>query len=195
MFNQFIIDITAFISTNLDDLFVLTFLFSIAKTSKDRITIATAQYCGLVILTLVGTIIGKLINGVSPHLIGLIGVIPIIMAIHLLLKRFRKSSDMGEDVPQQSVISFIFVISITISNGADNISVYVPLFSQFNILRYSFMLIIFAIMTFIWVLIGYNLARLPIIRNTLAKTNQIAIPIILFLIGCYIISKNGLPFF
>lgn len=78
------IGISAFVATNIDDLFVLMFFFSNHNFGKLQVTLG--QYRGISLLVIVSTL-GALISLVIPQsLIGLLGLVPITTGIIRLVR-------------------------------------------------------------------------------------------------------------
>ena len=84
---------------------------------------------------------------------------------------------------------FGFIIKIalvTISNGADNLGVYMPLFASFQMTEMLMVLIVFAVMVAIWCILSKKLADLPGLRGFLLKHKETLVPIIYVALGVYI---------
>lgn len=57
------------------------------------------------------------------------------------------------------------VSSVTIANGADNIGIYIPLFTRMNLMGIVVTVMIFGILIALWYFIGEKLAEHPFIQK------------------------------
>lgn len=150
--------ITAFCATNVDDLAILLLLFSQKKPSFRYQQILVGQYLGftlLVIASLPGFLGGLLI---PQDAIGLLGFIPIIIGIDRLL---NKKDDLSEvelstELNTNSIFSNLIssqtytVAALTVANGTDNVSVYIPLFAHSSLSSLLIILSIFFCLVAVW---------------------------------------------
>ena len=81
---------------------------------------------------------------------------------------------------------------ITLGNGADNIGVYIPLFPGFSSAERLSAVIVFAVMTALWVFLANMLAEFPKIKSVIEKNKAIAIPVVFIALGVFIILDSGL---
>jgi cadmium resistance protein CadD (predicted permease) len=136
-----LVGISAFVATNIDDIVILLLLFSQLSSSFRCRHIVAGQYLGFTVLIIASLpgLFGGLI--IPPNWIGLLGLIPITMGISSLIN--REENEILEAVVtiaeyQDANTTSLFnastynVAAITIANGSDNISVYVPLFASSN---------------------------------------------------------------
>ena len=118
--------VLAFISTNIDDIFILM-LFYGSRRFKPA-TIMSGQYLGiisLIAISLIGSYIG---NFLDPRYVGLLGLFPIYLAVKGFIALFKHNEEDEPDVEARATGVFS-IAGVTIANGADNIGVYVPLMS------------------------------------------------------------------
>ena len=118
----------AFISTNIDDIFILMLFFGSKKYK--RWTIISGQYLGIASLVVISLILSYIGNFLDQRYIGLLGLFPIFLAIKQTVA-LTKESDARDDEQDLTVTATgVFAIAgVTIANGGDNVGVYVPLFS------------------------------------------------------------------
>lgn len=191
----------AFTSTNIDDIFILLALFSQVRTEAIRIEgiavrekakikklyIVIGQYFGFSLIISI-SIIGSLSSFFIPVLwIGLLGFVPIYMGVKGLLSiRSNKSNEVIDNVSG----SLFKVASITLANGADNISIYIPMLASQTLEANIVTLIIFFSMIAIWCFISYILIRTPILAKALEKNGHIIVPIVLIGLGIFILFRS-----
>jgi cadmium resistance protein CadD (predicted permease) len=83
------IGVSAFIATNIDDIFVLMLFFSSSKFHKFQVVIG--QYLGIGLLVVIGALGSLLALVVPQQIIGLLDFVPISIGIIRLIQ-FRKQS-------------------------------------------------------------------------------------------------------
>jgi cadmium resistance protein CadD (predicted permease) len=112
--------IGVFIATNVDDLVVLTALFGSRWLTNPQIV--GGQYLGMSALVAMSVLAAVGLATVPDRWVGLFGVVPLALGIRGLISRH-------ENRPAIATTTF-GVASITIANGADNVSVYTPVFRE-----------------------------------------------------------------
>jgi cadmium resistance transport/sequestration family protein len=187
-----ITSIVAFASTNIDDIFLLILFFGDRKFKPFDIYLG--QYVGVIALVIV-SIIGSLIgNFIDPRYVGLLGLFPIYLGIRKLIEFFRNDTSDPEIVvlsEKKVGANFLAVAAVTIANGGDNIGTYIPLFVALTIAQMSIMIGIFLVMIFIWLLIAHYLTNHPILAKAISTYGHIATPVVLCLLGIFILHENG----
>ncbi len=191
--------ITAFSVTNIDDIVILTLLFSqINKTFRSRHIVA-GQYLGfatLILASLPGFLGGLII---PQDWIRLLGLMPIVIGVNSLLKREENSPEEAEEETEPSCPSIIAsflspqtcnVAAIAFANGSDNISVYVPLFANSELDGLLVILSVFFSLVGVWCYTAYKLTYLPTIAHFLTENGNTFVPCILIGLGIFIVTEN-----
>jgi cadmium resistance transport/sequestration family protein len=192
--------ITAFIATNLDDLVILSLWFSqINNTFRSR-HIVIGQFLGfsiLVIASLTGFFGGLIL---PRHWIGLLGLAPIAIGLSSWLNQDSDDLEEGNEELKQSETSpfssFLSpqtysVAAITVANGSDNISIYMPLFANSNLIRLLIILTIFFLLVGVWCYASYKLISQSNIADVLNRYGSNFVPFVLVVLGVYIILESG----
>ena len=188
-----IASILTFVSTNIDDIFLLTLFFGNKKFNEKEII--AGQFLGIITLiaiSLAGSLIGLFIN---KSYIGLLGFIPIYLGIKglwQLIKKNEHNEDTGdnEKISKQQNNNVLTVAGVTIANGGDNIGIYIPVFATLTWPNKMSMITIFLIMTFIWCLIAKYLTHHPYVSKVVDKYGHIITPFVLILLGLFILHEN-----
>ncbi|HLN35657.1 MAG TPA: cadmium resistance transporter [Nitrososphaeraceae archaeon] len=187
-----ILGISAFVSTNIDDIFLLIVFFSNSlKFPKYQVVIG--QYIGIGLLITI-SIIASLISLVIPSfLIGFMGIIQIIIGIKKLIEYYKKKKERDTTSKNtltrtpNSSLSFLSVAAVTFSNGGDNIGIYTPLFANKNTIdQIVILVVIFIIMTAVWCSIGYYLVNHSFLANRIWRIGHLILPFVLIGLGIYI---------
>jgi cadmium resistance transport/sequestration family protein len=188
-----ITSVIAFASTNIDDIFVLMLFFGNKKYNAKHVVIG--QYLGigtLIAISFAGSFVGLVIDKTY---IGLLGLLPIFLGIKSLVAYYKKKkiSDIEdkEAIVSEHKGSVFSVAGVTIANGGDNIGIYIPLFATLTISGKLVMITIFLIMVAIWCYAGLYLSKHPAIASIIDKYGHIFTPIVLILLGVYILYESG----
>lgn len=198
MINNIFTGVTAYISTSVDYLLILMAIFSANKNYKLQIYLG--DLIGTSILVGISLLLACVLNIVpQTWILGLLGLVPIIMGLKILYNLYiNKATDEDDDeVMVQQTLSknrklIINVVTITIVTcGADNIGVYVPLFTQLNAPALTTVLITLFVMLTIFYFLGLLITRMPIIANLLEKWGDLITAIVYLLIGTMILTESG----
>jgi cadmium resistance protein CadD (predicted permease) len=198
---------TAFVATNIDDLFILIAFF--ANSHRFPLPqIVLGQYAGMGALLALGTV-GSLIALIVPNnLIGLIGIFPIAIGIKELLELLKNDNNNEEESANHqpppnrrrrrstAYLPFLTVAAVTFSGG-EEIGVYTSVFAAYNEV-YEIIIIVFVVMvlTGVCCMVAYHLVNHPLIATRVKRIGTIALPFILIGLGIYILAEAFLiPFF
>ncbi|MFM9840897.1 MAG: cadmium resistance transporter [Cyclobacteriaceae bacterium] len=183
--------VLAFISTNIDDVFLLILFFG-NKRFKER-EIVVGQFLGIAALIAVSfaiSFIGLVIDKVN---IGLLGFLPIYFGIkgiiHLRAKQIHEEEKVVD--PKSNRNNILTVAGTTIANGGDNIGIYVPLFATLGRPQQLSMISIFFVMTAFWCLLAKYFTKHPLIAKAIDKYGHMLTPFVLIFLGIYILYQSG----
>ncbi|MEH2277398.1 MAG: cadmium resistance transporter [Nostoc sp.] len=199
--------IIAFIATNIDDIIILLIFFSQVDVNFRRRHIFLGQYLGftaIIIASLPGFFGGLVIQR---EWIGLLGLLPIAIGIQQLIYKKEETatvqtvnSDFSQSTLTNPILAFILsvlhpqtykVAAVTIANGGDNISIYIPLFAGHDLASLGVILSIFFVMVGVWCAIAYFLSRQPTIAYILSRYGKAVVPFILIGLGLFILYERG----
>lgn len=188
----FFTSIAAFISTNLDDIFMLTLFFAQAKGRKGALKVVAGQYIGMGCLAAL-SILGALGTQLVPQrYVGLLGFVPLCLGIKAWMdyRSQGNKSRQEEETSETPGIGIISVALVTMANGGDNIGVYIPVFSGYSAGELAEALAVFAMMTALWCRLGYSLGNHPGIKEKIERYQHILVPLILSALGVIILAKS-----
>lgn len=196
------------LATTFDDNIYLTSFFGrVSRTFRPR-HVVVGEFLGLTILisiSLVGYFVGMV---VSDMWVGLLGVLPIMIGIHQLMgKEDDEDSDVIEEVEKvhtevgrprikQSLWSTIRdpkthrVTAVHVSNGGNNVAVYIPLFASSSLPSLGVILTMCYMTIGFWCFCSYNLTRFPGISVLIARYGRKIAPFVLIYLGLSIIVKS-----
>lgn len=212
--------ITAFISfasTNIDDIFILMLFFSQINNGMEKRHIIIGQYLGIILLITI-SIIGALgVSLIPSEYVGLLGLVPIYLGVKAYIdhkKDHKNNVDIGQrqiqnsedlelrkitDIKEEGILSFVMkfinpsavkVLGLTFANGADNIGIYIPLFSSMSLRDIFITVIVFMFLTALWCFIGMKLAEHSLIQRIIEKYKNIFIPIVFIGLGIFILIES-----
>jgi cadmium resistance protein CadD (predicted permease) len=187
------VGIAAFVSTNIDDLFILMVFFATPRFPSSQIVLG--QYIGMGSLMGV-SLAGSLIAFVLPHnLIGLIGLFPVAIGIKELLDLHKKSDKEDEKISKKLLWSkktqlpFLIVAAVTFSGG-EEIGIYTTLFATNNEVGSIIILIsVVMVLTAFWCFLANYLVKHSFLANVFRSIGSRVLPYILIGLGIYILVE------
>jgi len=199
--------ITAFVATNIDDIIILLLFFAQVDANFRRRHIVIGQYLGFTLLILASLpgFFGGLV--VPREWIGLLGLLPIAIGLKQLVNRQEDTaqvqtvtSDFEPSSARKPIVSLLSsvlspqtykVAAVTVANGGDNISIYIPLFAGNNLVSLGVILGVFFFMVGVWCAIAYLLTRQPTIAQVLSRYGNAVVPFVLIGLGLFILYERG----
>ena len=177
-----------FAGTNIDDLVVLTALFLAARTqgTPRPWQIVTGQYLGFITLVAASAVAAAGLVIVPDQWVGLLGVLPLVLGIRGLWR--ARTHDGDNATPLAS--GLFGVASVTIANGADNISVYTPLFRTLGVGTTMLTIAAFLGLLAVWCAAGAWLGSHRKVIDALQKVGHLLVPSVFIAIGTWIIIES-----
>jgi len=189
MLQNIITSFLAFVSTNIDDLFILMLFFGSGQyLNRD---VFAGQYLGislLVAISFIGSLVGLFIDA---RYIGLLGFFPIYLAIKQAVALFGDADEQSCELVVNEKRGVLAIAGVTIANGGDNIGVYVPLLATLSATGKVLLLVVFGVMVFVWCWLARRLAGHPSVARSLKRYGHFIMPAVLMLLGIYIIAESG----
>lgn len=192
MIKDILTGVTAYISTSIDYLIVLMVVFAMVPKNK-RILVYFGDIVGTTVLVSASLMIALVLKSVPDEwILGLLGLIPIAMGIKLIV---AGAAD-DEDVIQKQINNrhgvILNVAFITIATcGADNIGIYVPIFTQLSVASLIVVLLTFVVMMTLFALLGYLLVCLPTVAKIFDRWGTLVTIIVYIGLGIYILFESG----
>ena len=174
----------AFVSTNIDDLFLLVGFFS--DRSFARSHVFAGQILGMAIIVAISLAAASVALVISPQRAGLLGVAPIVIGIGKLLHVGKT-----EEEAEPMAVGILQVATVTIVNGGDNIAAYTPIFATQGSRDMIATLTIFALLTLVWCFVALGLVRHTALGKPLRRYGHVLLPFILIGLGGLILYRSG----
>jgi cadmium resistance protein CadD (predicted permease) len=157
LFTTAIFFVWSFVVTNIDDFVLLTALFVTAGQSGPTVRqIVSGHYLGIALLGAVSLAAAVGLAEVPAWWIGLFGLVPIVLGVRAILIA-RRSEPEGERVPP--IASAVGVAALTVADGADNVSISIPLFRQSGADTTATSVVVFGVLVGVWCLAAHALAH------------------------------------
>ena len=183
-FSLALLSTSAFVSTNIDDLFLLVGFFS--DRSFSRGLIFAGQILGMAIIVAISLVAASAAAlAISPAHVGLLGVAPIVIGIGKLLRLGK------EEEGQPTAVGILQVATVTVVNGGDNIAAYTPIFAIQGSREMSATLAIFGVLTLVWCFAALGLVRHTAVGKPLRRYGHVLLPFILIGLGGLILYRSG----
>jgi cadmium resistance protein CadD (predicted permease) len=175
----FLASVTTFTATNVDDAFLLTLLF--ARRIPAR-RIVAGQYVGFGAIVAV-SLIGAWAALAIPHRwVRFLGLLPLAIGIKQMLQARRTEPEqLANDFSSASIAL------VTLSNGADNIGVYVPFFVIGRAYLWL-ILIVYVVLVALWCFAGRWLGNHSLILRAVDRWGCWAVPFVFIALGIYVLS-------
>lgn len=187
MLKLIFLSVAIFVSTNIDDIFVLIAFFTDRQFRLHQIVLG--QYLGIAAL-FAFSVAASLVSLVLPEdVVGLMGVLPILIGIARFIAYWRGSGE--GDAPVGTSAAIFAVAAATIANGGDNIAVYTPAFAGRSALELAGIATCFAILTAVWLVFANWLVNHPQLGHPIRRYGQPIVPFVLVAIGLMVLNDAG----
>ena len=179
-----------FVTTNLDDLFILLGFFSDPRFRPRQVAIG--QLLGIATLYAVSVAASLLAMIVSPAYIGFLGLLPVAIGLKKIVElRRADDSDDTESSERRGRWNALTVAAVTVSDGGDNLSVYIPVFATRSHAEIAAIGVVFGVMTLVWVGAAFWLTSHRTLGAPIRRYGHRVVPFLLVALGGYILHAAG----
>ncbi|GAA1943174.1 cadmium resistance transporter [Kitasatospora viridis] len=181
--------VVAFLGTTVDDLIVLAALFLARRTSGSprAAVIVAGQYAGFAAVLGVALLAATGLRILPDHWVGLLGLVPIGFGVRGLW-RLR---DSAPGAPPQLATTAPRIAVLVFANGADNISVFTPLFRTLHMTGALLATALFLALIGLWCAAGALLGGHRAVVATLGRVGHWLIPAVFIAVGILILTAGG----
>jgi len=198
MIQTVISSLAVFMSTSVDDLLILTIMFSRIKTKRGIAHIVGGQYLGTAALV-IGSLVAAYVIHLVPEtwMIGFLGLVPIALGIRAATQRNldddeAESKDVAEKLEEKHESRLFWTIAlITVAAGGDNVGIYIPYFASLSAGPTALALAVLTMALAALCYAGYKISALKLIAQTLEKYERIMVPIVFIALGVFILLDAG----
>jgi cadmium resistance protein CadD (predicted permease) len=182
----------AFAATNVDDIVILSLFCARLPHWRQALPLLLGKTLGfsvLVLISLVGLLGPQLL---APPWLGLLGLVPISLGIWRWRRRHPSPADRQDAVAPalpagRPAATLLAMAGLTLANGADNVSVYLPLFAQAGGLELAVTLLTFAVGLALLGLLAWVCSRTPGLAPLLGRLGTTLVPVVLIALGTAIL--------
>lgn len=182
MFQAIWAAVVLYMATNLDDIVLLTVLYAGEGSRAVQRQILAGRYLGTAILTGVSILGARGMQLIPERYIGLLGIVPILIGVKAIFDR-----DGDDSAP--IAVSAASVALVTLSSGADNLGVYIPVFVAYTGAQLAVTALVFAAMTAVLCIAAERLAGLPLVGEKFERYKQIIVPVVFIVLGVMILAE------
>lgn len=175
----------AFIGTNIDDIIILMLFFSVSASEYDRMKVVLGQYSGLGLLFVFSLLVSAGLAVFFSSYVWILGFVPLVLGIRAWLCRNEE-----EEEEKDGKVTLFSVTAVTVSNGADNVGIYIPLFSSYGKAEILTAAIVFILMTGLLCFGAYMIASIPVLKEKIARYRKVLVPVVFIALGLFIISDG-----
>ena len=185
--------VVVFVSTNIDDVFVLLGFFADPKFRVRDVVIG--QYAGIGALY-GASVVASLVSLVVPmEYIGLLGVAPIFIGASQLRNLVRGQEETEEELERHPNAGMrgriLSVAAVTIANGGDNIGIYTPFFATRPGVDIAVIGVVFAVLTATWCLVARRMVEHPLVGAPIRRYGHRVVPFVLIALGVLVLYEAG----
>ena len=182
--------VIAFVSTNVDDLFVLVSFFLDPKFKARQVIIG--QYLG--IATLYGlSLVGSLISLVlAPQYVGFLGLVPILIGARKLYEWMKGQPELENRMESSRTnAKTLEVAAVTFANGGDNVAIYAPFFAAHTAQEVTIIGVVFGLMTGAWIFSAHWLVNHRTLGIQIRRYGAKLVPFVFIALGLSIMIRTG----
>ena len=174
--------LVAYVSTNLDNLALLSLLF--ADRATPARAVAAGEALGMAALIAVSVLLAFLARQAPGPFIPLLGLVPLGIGLSKLRGR---TALLVTPARTSRPVSTAGVAALTVANGGDNVSVYAPLFAH-DSGAVPFYAVLFMVLSAVWCSAGFVLTRNPWVGARLSAAGAAVLPFVLIGVGAWVLS-------
>ena len=181
------IALTAFVSTNIDNLLLLTVL--LGQPIQKRLAVFLGYLSAVLTVVAVGLGASRLADAVPSSALGYLGIVPLAMGLYRARKLFGGNAEVESPIVASALGTF-GVAALTLANGADTLGVLLPLFAE-TADPWTYVLsatVLFA--AALWFVLALWISRHPWIRANVARAERWLVPALLIAVGSYILFNS-----
>ncbi|MEV4752139.1 cadmium resistance transporter [Streptosporangium sp. NPDC049248] len=180
--------VAVFAGTNVDDIILLTVLFLTSRAGgvPRPWQIVAGQYTGIAALVAVSAVAALGLAVLPDRWVGLLGLVPFGMGVWGLVRAGRG----GDGETSRVASGLLSIAGVTVANGADNISVYTPLFRTIGPAASALTMAVFALLVAVWCAAASWLGSHRKIIELVERTGAWLVPVVFMIIGVVIVAES-----
>ena len=181
-----------FAATNIDDIVILTVLFLASSRGGPRPwQIVLGQYLGFATLVAISVVAALELTIVPDEWVGFLGLIPLLIGVIGLIRGLRDRDDADPDESAMKNLGLLGIAGVTIANGADNISLYTPVFRTISPADTAITIVEFLALVSVWCLLGKLIGTHKAVTEGLERIEHWLVPVVFIGLGLFILIESG----
>ena len=182
-----------FAATNIDDIVVLTVLFVASSRGGPRgWQIVLGQYLGFSTLVALSVVAAVGLTIIPDEWVGFLGLVPLGIGIFGLIRGLRNGGDDDDEAESAlKAVGVLGIAGITIANGADNISLYTPIFRTIPPVDTVITIVVFLALVAVWCVIGRLIGTNTAVTRRLERIEHWLVPAVFIGLGLFILIESG----
>jgi cadmium resistance protein CadD (predicted permease) len=180
--------LTAFVSTNMDNLVLLTAL--LGQRGQRAAAVLVGYVASIAIIAACGLVAARAADAIPLRVIGYLGFVPLAMGVHRLSGALRSATAIAEAPGVPSTLGVGGVAVLTLSNGADTLAVLLPLFAETPEPLTIVLAATLVVAALIWFVLATRIAGHSWVRARVAKVERLLVPLLLIAVGLYILLDS-----
>ncbi len=175
-----------FVSTELDDFVVFVVLFNNFQVKKKWLVVI-GQMSALMIVTAVCSFVAYYLEKIPPQYLRFCGIVPILLGIKELFD--KDTDDKNEKPAKNKAQGFGIIITaflITIAASADNLEIYIPIFTKYTLSEKLITMAIFAVLQIGVSILQIKTTQISVVQTVLKKCKHWIVPVVFILLGIFI---------
>ena len=183
------IAVAAFVSTNVDNLFLLVGFLAAAKERSLRV------HAGFILAIVAILVIGVGAAGAADfaptRYVGWLGVVPIAVGILALIRLRREGGEALSETSVDPVTSVAAVALVTLANAGDSFAVFVPLFAETDDEFIALMFATGLASAVLWCVFAAWLVEHETLGRSIRRFGPRLIPFLMIGVGVYVLINTG----
>ena len=155
-----------------------------------RWQIWAGQYAGFAVLIAASLAAAAGLTLVPLHWLWLLGLVPLGLGLGKLATAIRAHRS-GQQASPAAVSGLTGVTGLTIVNGGDNVSAYIPVFRTSSAVEVAVIIAVFLVGVALYCLASIRFAGHQAVVQAVQRWGQWIVPVVFILIGFYIFYKTG----
>ncbi|QMU76511.1 cadmium transporter [Streptacidiphilus sp. PB12-B1b] len=186
-----------FAATNVDGLLVLSLFFARGASRRGAVArTVIGQYLGFAAILSV-SLLAASGSGVLPGPVRpLLGLIPLALGLRAawqVVRRRRRAGAETSDTGVHRGPGAFEVAGVTLANGGDNVSAYVPVLAAAGTGGRMAYAAVFLVLVAVLCAVGRLLAVRPVVARTVSRWGHVLLPLVLVTVGLSLLARVGLP--
>jgi cadmium resistance protein CadD (predicted permease) len=177
--------VVLFGATNSDDLLLLISWFADRRVRAGQVV--AGQYVGQGVILAASGIAAAAVLAIAAPWVRLFGLVPLTIGIGRL-GRLLVGGPEADPEPSSTVGGIAEVAALTISSGGDNVGAYAPVFATRPTGEGIALVGIALVMTALWCLAGFVVARHPRTRAAAHRWGRLLLPLVMIAVGVSILA-------